>query len=409
MPLPLGNESACIWKWSWNTFRLYTGRSSSCHRIKSSFVHPDNFKEFHNTPEIINDRELMLNGHWPKDRGCEYCKDIEDAGGISDRLYHNSMHDFLPREMSEDLLRSTPRVLELYLDNACDLACVYCVPHYSSRINSELMRFGPNILGEQHIKRTEHHAQYLDLIIKWLEENGKNLKRLSILGGEPLLQKEFWKLLDWISEHKHPYLELSIVSNLNSPTEKVELLVDRVRALISNKQIRRFDVSASIDCWGPQQQFIRYGLDLDRWQENFLYLTKQKWLVLAVHPVVTNLSIHTAKQMQDRFNDFKKMRSNLRIDYHLVDGVAQELYHPNIFDKSFYGRSLEELVDGFDGDEDSRHRLIAIVKTIENAHHDHARLKRLKSQLDQYKIRRSLDWETVFPEVEEYFRERNVV
>lgn len=409
MSLPLDNDSACIWKWSWNTFRLYTGKSSSCHRIKSSFVHPEDFDNFHNTPEIMHDRELMLKGIWPRGRGCEYCKDIEDSGGISDRTYHNSMEDFLPIDLSTDRLKSSPRVLELYLDNVCDLACVYCIPQFSSKINSELMRFGPNVLGESHVKKSEYHSQYLDLIIRWLEENARKLKRLSILGGEPLLQKEFWNLLEWLSDHHHPDLELNLVTNLNSPIEKVELLIDRARSLISKKQIKRLDISASIDCWGPQQQFIRYGLDLDRWEENFHYLVKQKWLVLAVHPVITSLSIHTAKEMQDRINGFKKVKSNLRIDYHLVDGIAQELYHPNIFDKSFYGSKMDELVDGFEGDDASKGRLMGIVKLMENASHEHNKLKRLKAQLDQYKIRRSLDWKEVFPEVDSYFRERNVV
>lgn len=409
MTLPLDNSSACIWKWSWNTFRLYTGRSSSCHRIKSVFVHPDDFNDFHNTKEVINDRDLMLKGVWPKDRGCEYCKEIEDSGGTSDRTYHNPMKDFLPLDLSDDSLRATPRVLELYLDNACDLACVYCVPHYSSKINSELSRFGPNVLGEASVKRTEHHSQYLKLMKEWLEINGKNLKRLSILGGEPLLQKEFWSLLDWLSNHKHPDLELSIVTNLNSPIEKVEKLIEDTKRLISNKQIKKFDLIASIDCWGPQQKFIRYGLDLDRWEDNFRYLVEHRWLSLAVHPVITNLSIHTAKDMQDRFNSFKKIKPSLRIDYHLVDGLSKEIYHPIIFDRSFYGNKMQDLIDSFEGDNQSKDRLIGIARVVEKSVHDFSRLKRLKSQLDQYKIRRSLDWEKIFPEVEEYFRERNVV
>ena len=115
---PIQNNSACVWKWSWNTFRLYTGSSSSCHRIENVFVPLDQFDNFHNTDPVLNDRRLMVQGEWPTGRGCEYCKEIEIAGGISDRLFHNPVTGLTPVDfdMSSPESPVTPRILEIYLN-----------------------------------------------------------------------------------------------------------------------------------------------------------------------------------------------------------------------------------------------------------------------------------------------------
>ena len=144
---PIRNDTACVYKWAWNTFRLYNATSSSCHRVNPVAVPLDKFDDFHNTPEVLNDRQKMLAGKWPG-RGCEYCEDVEKQGGVSDRLYHNDIPGLTPVDF--DPLgdqRVTPRIVELYLTNACDLACVYCLPGFSSRINNELKKYGPYPIG----------------------------------------------------------------------------------------------------------------------------------------------------------------------------------------------------------------------------------------------------------------------
>lgn len=408
---PLKNNSACVYKWGWNTFRLYTGRSSSCHRIKSSFVNIENFENFHNTPEVIQDRQLMLEGKWPG-RGCEYCKDIEAVGGVSDRIYHNNIPGLTPIDFDGTNLEVTPRILEVYLDNHCDLACVYCEPHYSSRINAELNRFGPNIIGTKSIKKSNNHQEYFELLLKWLQNNSQKLQRLSIMGGEPLIQKEFWKLLEFLDSSDNKHLEININSNLNSPLSTVQRYTDAMENLIKKKKIRRADISCSIDCWGPQQEFSRFGLNLQQWQENFEYLITKKWLVIGVHPVVNCLSISTMNEMQDRIIEYKKINPKIRIDYHLIDGINQETYHPTIFGGTFFKKQLQELLDSFpimvNGDEESKSRLKGIVELISKGEVDNTRLKKLKLTLDQFDVRRRTSWRSLFPEIDQFFVENNI-
>jgi len=74
---PIKNDSACVYKWAWSTVKLYTGTASSCHRVVPVKIDINDFDNFHNTTPVIEDRVKMMNGEWPVDRGCEYCKNLK--------------------------------------------------------------------------------------------------------------------------------------------------------------------------------------------------------------------------------------------------------------------------------------------------------------------------------------------
>jgi hypothetical protein len=84
---PIKTESACLLKWAWSTVYFNSGTTASCHRTQKYSIDPNNFENFHNLPDKIAARNLMQQGHWPS-AGCEYCKNVEDAGGVSDRLFN---------------------------------------------------------------------------------------------------------------------------------------------------------------------------------------------------------------------------------------------------------------------------------------------------------------------------------
>ena len=81
----------------------------------------------------------MLKGQWPGE-GCEYCKDIEDAGGFSDRMHNNDLPGYAPTELKDDptLTHVKPTIVEIFAKNTCNFACSYCSPGLSSRIEQEM-------------------------------------------------------------------------------------------------------------------------------------------------------------------------------------------------------------------------------------------------------------------------------
>jgi len=143
---PIQTETSCLLKWAWSTVYLYRGTTSSCHRVAQNPIDPNNFGDFHNLPEKLQARRLMLSGQWPG-QGCEYCQSIEQAGGVSDRQHQltGDHHvDRIPPELLTDptAVEVTPTVLEVYFNNTCNMACVYCGEHFSTKWADENRRWG---------------------------------------------------------------------------------------------------------------------------------------------------------------------------------------------------------------------------------------------------------------------------
>ena len=409
---PIRNQAACVYKWTWNTFRLHTGTSSSCHRVKAVPVSLENFDQFHNTPEVINDRKLMLEGQWPG-RGCEYCQSVEQQGGQSDRLYQNQIPGLTPVDFSLDYNAPvTPKISEIYLTNTCDLACVYCQPCFSSRNNAELKKFGPYPIGIRPIEQISTRDQYFDAYMSWLDRNYQHLARLSILGGEPLLQKELWKILEFVSSRTNHNIEIAINSNLNADPATVERFVEIGKELLISKKIKRLDICCSLDCWGPQVEFIRHGLDLDRWRKNFEYLIQHKWLSISVHHVVTALSISTTNNMQLAIGEYKKQNPKIVQAYHMVDSGYEEIYHPDMFGSDFFKQDLQHLLNTFpvltEWDQQAQLRLDGICKLLSAATVDPLRLTKLHATLDMTDQRRGTDWKALFPDLDQYFKHNRI-
>jgi len=410
---PIKNEAACVYKWSWNTLRLYNGTTSSCHRNKPVLVDIDDFENFHNTTQVVNDRVLMNSGQWPAGVGCEYCKNIESNGGISDRLYHNNIPGLTPVDFSEDASKPlTPRILEIYFHNTCDLACMYCLPVFSSRINEEIKKFVTYPAGIPYANIIDNREEYYQKFLTWFDEHRHDLSRLSVLGGEPLLQKEIWNLLDRLKEQNNPDLELAINTNLNCDIAMLEKFVDTAYDLLANKKLKRVDISCSLDCWGPQAEFVRYGLKLDNWQRNFEYLIQNKWLYINVHHVLTSLTISTAIDLQRKIAEYKKINKRIVQSYNIVDGSNEEIYHPGIFDYSFFDQELTQLVNEYPitdlWDIKAKERLVGHVKFLKSSTININRLKKLKDTLDMTDARRSTDWKLLFPKINQYFIENNI-
>ena len=133
---PIKSDTSCRLKWSWSTIYLNTGQTASCHRASGS--HINDLNNFHNTDLKIQARQQMLDGQWPG-HGCEYCRNIESAGGTSDRQFQNQIPEIYPPELDKDLTATVvdPVILEVFFSNTCNLKCVYCSPKLSSGIQQE--------------------------------------------------------------------------------------------------------------------------------------------------------------------------------------------------------------------------------------------------------------------------------
>jgi MoaA/NifB/PqqE/SkfB family radical SAM enzyme len=406
---PIKQGVACQLKWTWNTIRLYEGTSASCHRVHGLNLDVSTFENFHNDKKWVDQRKLMLEGKFPQ-AGCQYCENIEKNGGISDRLTHLKIPNLYPTELDDDPLAVvvTPRILEVFLDNVCNMGCIYCDESNSSQIQNENLKFGyikvKNVTPNNQIVSKHPDFELLtEKFFTYLEKNYHQLRKLNVLGGEPFFQQSFPRLITFIENNNNPDLELTIVTNLKVSRKKLEEFVLKMKHIVSKRKIARLDITVSLDCFGDEQEYVRYGLDLIKFKENFEFLVKHRWITLNVNSTITSLTIKTMPEMIRYIKSFLTERKIFH-SFGLVDG--RPWLHPNIFDGKFFKNDfkniLEEMPDITEWDKNQKHYMEGIVKYISISTTDLEKLHDLTAYLDEIDRRRNLNWRQIFPWLDQH-------
>ena len=399
---PIKSDTACQAKWSHNALNLQVGKTSSCCKIEPVSFTAEDFDNFHNLPIYQKERQQMLDGQRPS-RGCEICWNIEDAGGESYRLFHNKLLDQAPSELDKDptTLKVTPTVLTLGFNNVCNLKCLYCGDQFSSQIFTENRKFGSfskdgvtikNVLTEQ----PPDNALLMRKFWNWLDRNYEKLKRLEIVGGEPFFQQELDQLLDFMLERTNIRLEFEIISNLAVPQKKINQNCEKIKRLVSEKRIARFELLSSIDCWGSEQEYVRSNLDLTIWKENFEYFAGQDWCKLSIHQVMTSLTVMSMPDLIDYINN-QKQKNKRQISqfvstphgtYSFLD--LKVLGYENI-------REVEQDILAKLDDDQAVTTVNGMFSLAKKYQTDRQELNKMLIFLNEIDQRRGTDWRNTFP------------
>lgn len=410
---PIYTETACQLKWNWSTVYLTTENTASCHRTDHHKFDTETF-DFHNTPNKVADRKRMLQGQWPEN-GCNYCRDIEDAGGQSDRITNLDFPGIhAPPELDQNSGATvvTPRILEVYFDNTCNLKCVYCGPQFSSLWDAENKKHGTyrnqGLVIDNYFTKSQNIEQNKQKLFDWIRQNGHNLTVFNILGGEPLYQDELDQCLDLFEKHPAPELKLQMFSNLNSKLDRVKNLVSRVRRLIDAGHLREFEITASLDCWGDPQEYVRYPLDLTVWEPNFEYLLSQEWINLIINSTVTPLTIKTLPDLLIKFNQWNQTRTV----YHYQNSVNSPSYMTiDIFGDIFkhdFDRALALKPNTTPEQQNSKRYLAGIAAQSQHREPNPIEIKKLFLFLNEMDRRRKTNWSVVFPWLVDEFAKYNL-
>jgi organic radical activating enzyme len=343
----------------------------------------------------------MLNGEWPESN-CSYCRKIEEAGGISDRKRQLTIPYSIPPELlsNPSEIVVSPTFLEVYFSNACNLGCLYCSPSLSSTIAAENVKFGKFNKHEIILDSIDNQVKNLaPYFWEWFEKNFSNLQRLQVLGGEPLYQKDFDRLLDYIDQMPNSNCELNVVTNLMISKQKLQGYIDRFKKLLSAKKLKRIDITCSIDCFGPQQEYVRWGLDLVQWKENFESLLENKWLYININQTISPLTIKTMPELLIQLKQWKQKRQL----GHWFGGVSPgpSYLMPDIFGDAEFSQDAEIILQLMstktEEDRNAVEYMKGIFSQILSAKLNRQEIAKLIVYLDEKDRRRGTNWETLFP------------
>ena len=219
----------------------------------------------------------MLLGERPSE--CSFCWDIEDTGNMSDRAYR-SFDVNSPGIIDEALAvgfegNPAPKYLEVNFNQACNLKCTYCSPHLSTEWHKEIKEHGPyRLFDRTHnddgwmkeqgwVPDNSPVNPYLVAFWEWFPTVYDKLKTFRMTGGEPLMDKNTFKIFDHVKNNPKSDLTLSITSNCCPPKGQWQKFMDDLKEITDQDAIDHFMLFCSLDSWGKQAEYIRTGMDFD--------------------------------------------------------------------------------------------------------------------------------------------------
>jgi len=282
----------CLAKWLQVTLHLHNGHTHSCHHPRTHKIPLEELDEdpsaLHLTKYKLKQQEDMLNDIRPPE--CQYCWNIEDLPGnhMSDRYLKSASPEIAGEKMIDEIVEKArqgqkinPTYIEVSFSNVCNFKCSYCSPIVSSSWVSEIKNHGPYKLPGHNFNDTDylkqsgqmplHHDEYnpyVEAFWKWWPDFIDNIRVLRVTGGEPLLDKNTFTLLDKLKDKKRPNLSLGINTNCGIPDKIIDKFIPEIQYLVNNGYVGSTKIYTSVDAHGAQAEYGRNGLCYDKWLSN---------------------------------------------------------------------------------------------------------------------------------------------
>jgi len=227
--------------------------------------------------EFMRDFRLnRLKGKYSK--FCETCYQQETNNIQSKRqtvikkYYNDNKHLVDEAVENNGFMKTMPVWWELRLSSICNEACRMCIPQTSSKMREEFSQYVDE-LPPTIKKNTEvavwnfNKFGYLgdnDAFIQQLYDNLENIKYLELHGGEPTNDKNLWKVVQHIVDTGHSkHMHIHVHTNIHALKKHHVALWD---------QFKSGWIGVSIDAYGEENEYIRYGSKWDKIEENLKLL-----------------------------------------------------------------------------------------------------------------------------------------
>jgi MoaA/NifB/PqqE/SkfB family radical SAM enzyme len=161
-------------------------------------------------------KSMLADGMPANCSGCHLQeKGRSDPNSISSRLYYNKeLGTKIGMDFYDNVENFSLKHVDLRWTNACNQACVYCSPEFSSKWAQEMgVKIKSRIESRQEVK-------------EFVFENVGSLENVYLAGGEPMLIKENLEFLQLLKE-KNPNCNIRVNTNLSTTQTGIfELLCD---------------------------------------------------------------------------------------------------------------------------------------------------------------------------------------
>jgi len=432
----------CTAKWLQSTVYLHTGLTHSCHHPPAHKIPLDEIENspaaLHNTKYKKEQRQKMLEGERPNE--CHYCWNIEDlpSENMSDRMFKstNTQWSFQHLEKIKSAGSKSdlnPTYLEVAFDNTCNFKCMYCSPDISTTWMDEILQNGPyptsvktgnlDWLKEQDRLPIRHdqHNPYVEAFWKWWPQLYKDLNTFRITGGEPLLNQNTWKVLEFVNNNPHSEFNLAINTNMGIQSKWITKFCQVSNSIAD--RINSLDIYTSCEAQGEQAEYIRFGLNYKSFMDNNEYLLSNAYEQNRLHFMITfnALSITSflsfladIRKLRRKFKPYKMLdRVSLMVSYLQWPQFQSVLVLPKEIRQSYSAQflnyaqenSIESGPDGFLYLEEVEQikRLSQFMLQELDENDLYLRRKDFGLFYQEYDKRKKTNFSKVFPELSEFY------
>ena len=249
-----------------------------------------NLKETRNSDIAKDIRKAMMNGEWHPD--CVRCQTENEANMRSRQVYENDIWIHSGHHNWDDLLSHTQEDGTIDVDaidcsfydvrfgNLCNLKCRMCGPTDSNMwYEDQVKLWGPsyrdshgkvtlvkNSKGKYAPENNLYDWHESDHYWEQMDANIKEIRKLYIVGGEPLMIDRHYEFLQkCVDEGVANKITVEYNSNLTNISQ---------RAWDVWKHFKRIQIGASVDGVGDLNYYMRYPSHFDKIHENLLKLSK---------------------------------------------------------------------------------------------------------------------------------------
>ena len=283
------------------------------------------------TPTMVADRKLMLEGK--RSKSCEHgCYQYEDQGLTSKRISGKN------NEIISDVYNPLKSIL-ISLSNDCNLTCAYCSSEWSTAWAKDIDKNGEyNIDGYdnknnnwiklyQKLKQKDrsNNSKFFKILMKEISLS-LDIKKIGIIGGEPLLNNELMKLLEIIKDKK-----ILITSGLGVSTNRFKSIIDKI------KDKNNISLETSAENTDKFFEFVRYGISWNDFLDKIDYI-KKSGITIQFSSTITNLSSFDIVSFYNMFGNehiiiYNPLQDRPFLQPNVLDDVSKKILIDSIQDK----------------------------------------------------------------------------
>jgi len=254
----------------------------------------DNYKEL---------RRALANDERPE--RCAVCWHNEDSGIVSNRQQweHDNWNTFADKiSVNDDYsVNNPPYWVELKVSNFCNLKCIMCSTHSSYKRVADLdiiSKYTKDGYETRLLRPTDLFASLNEWPELW-----DHVHTLQFTGGEPIINKEHYDLLEGIPPEAKKRIRLRYASNLSYIKFKKYDLIK-----IWN-EFKHVNIKVSMDGVGDVYNYIRQDGDWDTVYANMMALNNEPGIDVAAGITV---QAHNIYQMPEFFQFWKDSPVDLK-------------------------------------------------------------------------------------------------